>query len=136
MAQNKSKIIIFVLMALFVISFLLPTLQGPMGLKLNGISVLGIHAATFGLINDLWEYLAFLFTALTNVWVVVLLFWAFRKEVKLLPVIILSGLAISSAISWKINMHESGVLLIGYWMWVLSIVLISGFDILKAFKKI
>lgn len=136
MTKSTGRFIAFILAGIFAISFLLPTLQGPMGVKLNGLTTFGLHLATIALIENVYDYFLFLFTALTNLWVVILLIWLFRNKVKLLPSILLGILALSSAFSWKFNMIDSGVLLIGYWIWIMSIIFISGFAIYRALKKI
>jgi len=76
-----------------------------------------------------------LFTSLTNVWVVLLLIWSVRSKVKTVPTLILSLLAITSALSWKFNMEGDQVLLMGYWLWVISIVLIISFAMYRSFRN-
>ena len=120
---------------LFIVSFLMPALQGPLGIELNGFSVFVANLATVVFVEGLSAYLLFLFTALTNVWIVLLLIWSLRRKVKIVPTLILSLLAITSALSWKFNMEGDGLLLIGYWFWVISIVLIISFTIYRSFRN-
>jgi len=120
---------------LFILTFLMPALQGPLGIKLNGFSVFGANMATVVFVEGIQDYLVFLFTALTNVWVILLLVWSIRGNVRLIPTIILSLLTVTSAFSWAINMKGDGVLLIGYWMWVTSILLIIGFTLYRSIRK-
>jgi len=136
MTKTLNKALTFIIAGLFILSFMLPTLQGPMGVKLNGLMTYGVHLATINFIEGFSDYIMFLFTALTNLWVVLLLIWSVRKKVKLLPSLILGLLAIVSALSWKFSMQESGVLLIGYWIWVVSIISITGLDVYRAIKKV
>ena len=135
MTRKKNIIITLGLAILFLLSFLLPAMQGPLGMKLNGLAVFGMNFATVVFVDGFSEYLVFLFTALTNVWVVLLLIWSVRRNVKRFPTLILSLLAISSALSWVFTMESDGVLLMGYWLWILSIVTIIGFTIFRSFKS-
>ena len=136
MTKTINKALTFIIAGMFILSFVLPTLQGPMGVKLNGFMTFGLHLATINFIEGFVDYVLFLFTALTNLWVVLLLIWAIRKRVKFLPSALLGGLAIASALTWKFNMQESGVLLIGYWIWVVSIVSITSLNLYRAVKKV
>lgn len=135
MTRKKNIIITGSLFLLFVVTFFMPSLQGPLGIKLNGMSVFGAHIATVIFVDGVSDYILFLFTGLTNVWVILLLIWSVRKKVKVIPTVILSVLAITSALSWMFNMEGEGVLLMGYWLWVFSIILIIGFTLLRSFQK-
>ena len=134
MKLKKNRIITAGLALLFILSFLMPALQGPLGIKLNGFSVFGANIATVVFAEDFYDYLLFLHTALTNVWVVLLLIWSLRAKVKTVPALILSFLSFTSALSWKFNMEGNQVLLIGYWVWVISILLIISFVIYRSFR--
>ena len=135
MTSKTNRIITIGLALLFILSFLMPALQGPLGIELNGFSVFVAKIATVVFVDDFYAYLLFLFTALTNLWVVLLLIWSLRRKVKIVPTLILSLLAITSALSWKFNMEGDGLLLIGYWFWVISIVLIISFTIYRSFRN-
>ena len=134
MTLKTNRIITIGLAVLFILSFLMPALQGPLGIELNGFSVFGANIATVVFVEGFYDYLLFLYTALTNVWVVLLLFWSVRSKVKTVPTLILSLLAVTSAFSWMFNMEVGGVLLMGYWFWVVSIVLIISFAIYRSFR--
>jgi len=135
MTLKSNRIITIGLAVLFILSFLMPALQGPLGIELNGFSVFGANIATVVFVEGFYGYLLFLFTSLTNVWVVLLLIWSVRSKVKTVPTLILSLLAITSALSWKFNMEGDQVLLMGYWLWVISIVLIISFAIYRSFRN-
>lgn len=135
LTKNSNKFISFLLTGLFALTFVLPTLQGPMGVKFDGISVALINLFTIKFVTSFSDYIAYLFVALTNVWIVVLLFWSFRSELKITPTVLLSVLSITSAISWFFRMEDGNVLLIGYWLWLLTIILIAIFNLYKAFTK-
>ena len=135
MTLKTNRIITIGLALLFILSFLIPALRGPLGIELNGFSVFGANIATVVFVEGFYDYLLFLYTALTNVWVVLLLIWSVRSKVKTVPTLILSLLAVTSALSWKFNMEGDGVLLIGYWLWVISIVLIISFTIYRSFRN-
>jgi hypothetical protein len=135
MTLKTNRIITIGLALLFILSFLIPALRGPLGIELNGFSVFGANIATVVFVEGFYAYLLFLFTSLTNVWVVLLLIWSVRSKVKTVPTLILSLLAITSALSWSFNMEGDQVLLIGYWLWVISIVLIISFAIYRSFRN-
>ena len=135
MTLKKNRIITVGLALLFMLSFLMPALQGPLGIKLNGFSVFGANIATVVFAEDFYDYLLFLHTALTNLWVVLLLIWSLRIKVKTIPTFILSLLAFTSALSWKFNMEGDQSLLIGYWAWIISILLIISFAIYRSFRN-
>ncbi len=135
MTLKSNRIITIGLAVLFILSFLMPALQGPLGIELNGFSVFGANIATVVFVEGFYDYLLFLFTSLTNVWVVLLLIWSVRSKVKTVPTLILSLLAITSALSWKFNMEGDQVLLIGYWAWIISILLIISFAIYRSFRN-
>ena len=134
MTIKTNRIITIGLALLFILSFLMPALRGPLGIELNGFSVFGANMATLVFVEGLSDYLLFLYTALTNVWVVLLLIWSVRSKVKTVSTLILSLLAVTSAFSWMFNMEVGGVLLMGYWFWVVSIVLIISFAIYRSFR--
>jgi hypothetical protein len=135
MTRKTNRIITIGLALLFILSFLMPALQGPLGIELNGFSVFGANIATIVFVEGFYAYLFFLFASLANVWVVLLLIWSVRRKVKIVPTLILSLLSVTSALSWKFNMEGDGVLLIGYWLWVISIVLIISFTIYRSFRN-
>jgi len=135
MTLKTNRIITIGLALLFILSFIMPSLRGPLGIELNGFSVFGANIATVVFVEGFYDYLLFLYTALTNVWVVLLLIWSLRSKVKTVPTLILSLLAITSALSWKFNMEGDQVLLMGYWLWVISIVLIISFTIYRSFRN-
>ena len=135
MTLKTNRIITIGLALLFILSFLMPALQGPLGIELNGFSVFVAKIATVVFVDDFYAYLLFLFTSLTNVWIVLLLIWSLRSNVKIVPTLILSLLAVTSALSWSFNMEGDQVLLMGYWFWVISIVLIISFTIYRSFRN-
>lgn len=135
LTKKSNKFVSFILVGLFAVTFLLPTLQGPMGVKFDGISVALINLFTIKFVTSFSDYIAYLFVALTNVWIIVMLFWSFRSKLKIVPTLMLSVLAITSAVSWFFRMEDGSVLLIGYWIWSLTILLIATFNLYKAFTK-
>ena len=135
MKRNTNKIITFLIAGLFALSFVLPALQGPAGVKLNGFLVFLTHLATINFVESFGEYVLFLFTALTNLWVVILLIWSYRKKVKLIPVICLGVLSLSSTFFWLFSMESMSVLLVGYWVWLFSVLAVVSFNLFKAFSR-
>ena len=135
MSAKTNRIITIGLAVLFMLSFILPSLRGPLGIELSGFSVFVANIAMVIFVEDFYDYLLFLYTALTNVWVVLLLIWSARTKVKTVPVFILSLLTFTSALSWKFNMEGGQLLLMGYWVWIISIVLIISFAIYRSFRN-
>lgn len=108
---------------LYIISFFLPTLKVSLGISLSGWKAVGLHFSEFAFIESVSGYFSFLFTALANFWIVGLIvgFLIGRNTIYL---ILLSVLALLSSLSWFMILEHSSVLLIGYYVWIISIVLI------------
>ena len=134
MRIKTNRIITVGLALLFILSFVLPSLRGPLGIELSGFSVFGANIAAVVFVEDFYDYFLFLYTALTNVWVVLLLIWSVRVKVKTVPTIILSVLAITSSFSWMFKMEQLGVFLVGYYLWVISVLLITSFTLYRSLR--
>ncbi len=108
---------------IYILSFLLPTLRLSLGIKLSGWEAVALHFSEFAFISSVSEYFSFLFTALANFWVVGLIvgFLIGRNTVYL---ILLAVLALLSSFSWFFTLEHTSVLLVGYYVWLLSIILI------------
>ena len=130
MTKKKNLIITILLAIFFIATFFMPALKGPLGMDLNGATVFGVQFSTILFVDSVTEYAWFLFNSLTNLWVVLLLLWSLRGKVKMIPTFILVLLAGMSCWSWLASM-ESGVLLYGYWLWSISIIMISAFAIYR-----
>ena len=108
---------------IYIISFFLPVIKFSLGVKLSGWRAIGVHFSEFAFLNSVPEYFSFLFTALANFWIVGLIvgFLIGRNTIYL---ILLSVLALLSSLSWFFILEHSSVLLFGYYIWILSIVII------------
>lgn len=108
---------------IYILSFFLPVLKVSLGVKLAGWEVTALHFSELAFIDSIPAYLGFLFTALVNFWIVGLMVGYFfeRNNLKLYT---LAALAIASSASWLFLFEHSSVLLWGYYVWLLSIVLI------------
>lgn len=115
---------------LYVLSFFLPVLRFSLGVKLSGWEVTALHFSEFAFVGSISEYVGFLFTALVNFWIVGLIIGFFTGGNKIY-LALLSILAILSSFSWLFSLEHSSVLLFGYYVWLLSIILIVLGRILK-----
>ena len=108
---------------LYILSFFLPVLKFSLGLKLTGWEVTALHFSEFAFIHSVTEYLGFLFTTLIHFWVIGLILGFFTGGKKIY-LILLALLALLSSFSWFFILENPSVLLFGYYVWLLSIVLI------------
>jgi hypothetical protein len=119
----QPNIIFIAGLIIYILSFILPTLRLSLDIKLSGWEAVALHFSEFAFINSVSEYFSFLFSALSNFWIVGLIvgFLIGRNTTYL---ILLSVLALLSSISWFFTLEHTSVLLVGYYVWLLSIILI------------
>ncbi len=130
MKQIKPTYLLLAGMVLYLISFFLPVLQVSLGVKLSGWEVMVLHFSEIAFIDTFPAYFMYLLTALVHFWIIGLLVGSlFEKHNGKL--MLLSGLALISSFSWLFLFQHSSVLLFGYYVWLLSIVLIVLGRVLK-----
>ncbi|MFT7611781.1 MAG: hypothetical protein ACI9J3_000727 [Parvicellaceae bacterium] len=127
-----SKIGYFLGLVLFFVSFALPTVNLTDDIELVGMMAFAVNAGMLFFVEDGSEYFEYVFSILTNVWVLWLLVRFWRKGAKLPLTIIVAILALSSAIYWYFKIEDSGVLLYGFWVWIGSVTLVSVANVLKS----
>lgn len=108
---------------LYILSFFLPVLKFSLGLKLTGWEVTALHFSEFAFIDSVSEYFSFLFTALIHFWVIGLIIGFFTGANKVY-LILLSLLGLLSSFSWFFILEHPSVLLFGYYIYLISIILI------------
>ncbi len=119
----KSNLIFGTGVTLFIISFFLPTLRLSLGVSLLGWEVFLLHLGEILVIENIVEYAYYIFTALTNFWVLGLIIGYFSAKRKW-AFYALSSLAIASSVLWLIAFEYNSVLLTGYYVWETGIILI------------
>ncbi len=119
----QPNIIFIIGFVLYVASFFLPTLNLSLGITLSGWEAMLLHFSEFAFLDNIGQYFAFLWTALTNFWVVGLIV-GFIIGRNTLFLIILSILALLSSLSWFLLLAHSSVLILGYYTWIIGIILI------------
>lgn len=115
---------------LYILSFFLPVLKFSLGVKLLGWEVTALHFSEFAFVHSVSEYVSYLFTALVNFWVIGLILGYFTGGTRVY-LALLSILALLASFSWLVNFEHTSVLLVGYYVWLLSIVLIIAGRITK-----
>jgi len=129
--KSISKIGYFLGLVLFLVSFFLPTVQLTDDIVLNGIMAFGVNAGMLFFVEDGAEYFEYVFSILTNVWVLWLLVRFWRKGEKFPLTIVVALLALSSAIYWFFKVEDTGVLLYGFWVWIVAVTLVCLANVLK-----
>jgi hypothetical protein len=121
---------------LFFVTFFLPVLHVSFGKDLNGFEAFIFNFTRLFLVQDFMEYLKVMSTVLTSFFVVVLLIWSYRKHVKLIPTIILGGFILTTGFSWVFKYNGQGVLMYGYWIWLIFMLVLVVYNLLRSSKTI
>ncbi len=119
----KSNLIFGVGVTLYLVSFFLPTLRLSLGVSLVGWEVFLLHLGEILVIENVVEYGYYVFTALTNFWVIGLIIGFFSAK-RRWAFYALSWLALTSSVLWLIAFEYNSVLLTGYYVWEVGIILI------------
>jgi len=130
--KRKSNILIsIILTVLFIVCLFLPVVHFVFGKDLMGAEAFVFNFVRLFMVQDFVEYLKVVSTVLSNFFVLVLLIWSYRERLKLVPTLIISILAISTASTWIVKYADKGVLMYGYWVWLFFIVTLIGFNLYK-----
>ncbi len=128
----KNTAIFFFL--LFIASYFLPYYSNGddnlLGFKIWIFNLLG-----FAFVNSLSNYIIFLFENLTVLWVLLLFIQIFKNDSKLMLIIALAILAITSSCLWYFQIDDTKGILYGYWIWIVSIIGVSACSLLNARSK-
>jgi len=124
MKNNKLNIPFYLGILLYVISFFLPTIQFSLGVKLLGWETVFIQWSEIVFVKNTAEYLQFLLSSLTNLWVVGLIIGGISNSTNRLFRLILAILALVTSFSWLFVFENNSILLYGFYVWLLSIILI------------
>ena len=130
--KRKTNILIsIVLTLLFIVCLFLPVVHFVFGKDLMGAEAFVFNFVRLFMVQDFVEYLKVVSTVLSNFFVLVLLIWSFREQLKFIPTLIISILALTTASTWIFKYADKGVLMFGYWFWLFFIVLLIGFNFYK-----
>ncbi len=128
--MNKNKILFFIGIAIYLASFFMPTLQFSLGVKLLGWESMLLQYSEILIITTASDYFKYIFAMLSNFWVIGLIIGWFIPQNKIIT-LVLSVLAISSSLIWLFVFVNNSVILNGYYVWLLSIMLIITSRIIK-----
>jgi len=121
--MEKNKILFLIGVALYLISFFQPTVQFSLGVQLLGWESVLIQWSEILVVSTTGDYFSYLFIALTNFWIVGLIIGWFIDEHKIIKYV-LSALALVSSFGWLFIFNDNSVILYGYYIWILSVLLI------------
>lgn len=122
--KRLSSILVLLGMALFILSFFWPSLKLTEDLQLKGYETFAAHVGSLYYVHTSPEYLKWFFLTLTNIWGVFLFVRFWRKDGKKWLTLLIGALTLSSALFWMFDAQLADGLLLGYWMWVLGLVLL------------
>lgn len=131
--MNRKQNIIYsiLLTALFVMCLFLPVIQFLFEKQLSGAEAFLLNISRLFLVQDYFEYLQVMVTVLTNFFVLTLVIWSYRVRIKLIPTLFISAFSLSSALFWVYKYYEKGILLYGYWVWIIFIIVLIVFNLVK-----
>jgi len=131
--MNRKQNIIYsiLLTALFVMCLFLPVIQFLFEKQLSGAEAFLLNVSRLFLVQDYFEYLQVMVTVLTNFFVLTLVIWSYRARIKLIPTLFISAFSLSSALFWVYKYYEKGILLYGYWVWIIFIIVLIVFNLVK-----
>jgi hypothetical protein len=131
--MNRKQNIIYsiLLTALFVMCLFLPVIQFLFEKQLSGAEAFLLNVSRLFLVQDYFEYLQVMVTVLTNFFVLTLVIWSYRVRIKLIPTLFISAFSLSSALFWVYKYYEKGILLYGYWVWIIFIIVLIVFNLVK-----
>jgi len=121
--NKKASLFFWSGVLLYIVSFFIPAVQFSLGIKLNGFEATILHLFEFGFVTNTKEYITYLSSALAHFWIIGLIIGYFTYSKKWI-FRLLSVLAITSSTYWLFALEETSVLLMGYYLWLTSIVLI------------
>jgi hypothetical protein len=135
MILKYKNFIVSICVILFITTYFLPFYSFTEK-TLTGFELYFFQLAEYAFIETIFDYLCFLLNILVLVWVILLFYWSFKRSsvklYKLIPVIIL---AISSSLFWYFQLEDRSGVAYGYWLWVISITIISIYSIYRSFKE-
>lgn len=133
---KKTNIIVTISFAfLFLYSLFMPALKFSFGMNLNGFQSFGANFARLFLSENYVEYLQVMVSVIAPILTIVLIIWSLRSEIKLIPLTLLSMLCLAGISIWLFKYGSIGVLMYGYYFWLILNVLIIGFNYYKFFRQ-
>ncbi len=133
---KKTNIIVTITFAfLFLYSLFMPALKFSFGMNLNGFQSFGANFARLFLSENYIEYLQVMISVIAPILTIVLIIWSLRSKIKLIPLSLLSILCLAGISVWLFKYGSIGVLMYGYYFWLILNVLIIGFNYFKFFNQ-
>ena len=134
--SKKTNIIVTISFAfLFLYSLFMPALKFSFGMNLNGFQSFGANFARLFLSENYIEYLQVMISVIAPILTIVLIIWSLRSKIKLIPLSFLSILCLAGISVWLFKYGSIGVLMYGYYFWLILNVLIIGFNYFKFFNQ-
>lgn len=100
-------------------------------IKLTGIEAFGVQLGSVYFVETSSEYISWFFVSMASVWAVFLFVRYWRSHANKIVTILVSILAISSALYWVFTLNEGYNLKFGYYLWLISIIGLSLVNIVK-----
>lgn len=136
MMTRKTNIFITVTFAfLLLYSLFMPALKFSFGMDLNGFQSFGANFVRLFLSESYGEYLKVMISVVAPILSVVLIIWSLRKDIKLIPLTLVSIFCLFGISVWLFKYGSIGVLMYGYYFWLVLNVLVIGFNYYKFFNK-
>lgn len=134
MTRKTNIIVSVVFVIIYLISLFMPIMSFSFGIEITGILGILANMSRLILVESYMDYLAVMGSIFTPILLLILIIWSFRKKLKLLPLSLLSIITLIGGLSWIFKYQGLEILLIGYYTWLLLILLVIAFNYYKYFK--
>ena len=129
--DKRGRIIGSILLGLFALCLFLPVIKVSFIEYLGGFFAMFAPFARTIVSESFGEYLLKMFVALNPIFLLVLIAWSFRPQLKMIPLSILSTITFITGIFWFFKYKDESVLLYGYWFYMFLIILTIGLNFWK-----
>ncbi len=119
---TKDRLITGGLLGVFTLSMFLPVMRFSFIDEMYGYQAFGANALRLIFVENYLEYLSVIFTVVSPLFLLILIFWTMRPKLKKIPVAILSVATLFGSLVWVFKYGSQSILLYGYWVWLLLIV--------------
>jgi len=128
---TKDRLITGGLLGVFALSMFLPVMRFSFIEEMSGYQAFGANALRLIFVENYLEYLSVMFTVVSPIFLLILIFWTMRPQLKLIPVALLSSVTLFGGVVWLFKYGSQSILLYGYWVWLLLIVATVGVSFWK-----
>ena len=129
--KKTTNIIVLVGFLSFIVSFFLPALWITNELIMSGFTAFLVNLGMLFYVENNTEYFLFVFLMMPNIWAPFLFIRYWRPESNKYITLIISSITLAATIYWPFSFEDASVLLIGYWLWLMGIVLIVSAVVMK-----